>query len=149
MSESETASEIKTPWHFWLVGIFALLWSAMGAMDYFMTQTKNESYLSSFSMEQLEYFYSFPSWVVALWACAVWGSVLAAILLLLRKKIAAHVFLFSLVCMIATTIHNYGFANGLEVVGDAFSLAFTAVIFMFIVAFYLYSTMMTKRGLLK
>ena len=149
MSDSENASKTETPWHLWLVGIFSLLWSGMGALDYLMAQTRNESYMSNFSIEQLEYFNSFPSWLIAAWACAVWGGVAGAILLLLRRKIAAQVFLFSLLCMVATTIHNYGFANGLEVVGDTFSLVFTAVIFIFIVAFYIYSTMMSKRGVLR
>jgi len=26
----------RTPWHVWLVGIVALLWSSFGAMDYLM-----------------------------------------------------------------------------------------------------------------
>ena len=149
MSDSENELPVKTPWHLWLVGIFSLLWSSMGALDYLMAQTRNEAYMSNFSVAQLEYVNSFPAWLIAAWACAVWGGVVAAILLLLRKKLAAHVFLFSLISMVATTIHNYGFSNGLEVMGDAFSLVFTAVIFIFIVVFYLYSTMMAKRGVLK
>ncbi|NKB36603.1 MAG: hypothetical protein GKR93_05445 [Gammaproteobacteria bacterium] len=149
MSDTDNELQNKSPWHLWLVGIFSLLWSSMGALDYLMAQTRNENYMSNFSIEQVEYFNSFPAWVIAAWACAVWGGVAGAILLLLRKKIAAQVFLFSLISMIATTIHNYGFANGLEIVGDTFSLIFTAVIFIFIVVFYLYSTMMGKRGVLK
>ena len=26
----------RTPWHVWVVGIVALLWSSVGAMDYLM-----------------------------------------------------------------------------------------------------------------
>ena len=147
---TETQSQpVKAPWHLWLVGIFSLLWSSMGALDYVMTQSGNEDYMSRFTAEQLEYFYSFPSWIIALWACAVWGGVAGGILLLLRKKIASWVFLFSLLCMLLTTIRNYGFAGGLEVAGDTFSLVFTAVIFLLSLAFFLYARMMQGRGVLR
>ena len=79
MSESNDRANARRPWHLVVVGILALLWNAMGAFDYTMTQTRNEAYMSRFTSEQLEYFYSFPSWAVATWATAVWGSVLGAI----------------------------------------------------------------------
>ena len=72
---NHTEQTAKTPWHLWVVGLFGLLWSAMGAMDYFMTQTRNAEYMAHFTPEQLEFFYGFPSWVVATWAVAVWGGV--------------------------------------------------------------------------
>ena len=49
----------KTPWHLWIIGVVALLWSAIGAFDYVMTQTKNESYMGMFTSEQLEFFLRF------------------------------------------------------------------------------------------
>ena len=54
----------QIPWHLWVVGVVALLLSAMGALDYVMTQTKNDSYMSNFTPERLEFFYGFPAWVV-------------------------------------------------------------------------------------
>lgn len=148
MSDEQEKSGLKTPLHLWFVGVFALLWSGMGALDYVMTQTRNERYLSNFSTEQLEFFYSFPVFIVACWAIAVWAGVLGALLLLFRKKSAVWVFLTSLAAMVITTVHNYGFSNGLEVVGDNFSLIFTTVIFLFALAFFLYTIHMKKRGVL-
>ena len=40
MSEAQATT---TPRHLWIVGIVALLWSLFGAMDYIMTETKNEA----------------------------------------------------------------------------------------------------------
>ena len=146
---SETPDEMTTtPRHLWVVGGIALLWNAVGAMDYVMTQTKNEAYMSSFTPEQLEFFYGFPTWVVAAWAIAVWGSVLGSVLLLLRRRFAVHAFLTSLVAMVITTIHNYILSDGFEVVGDAFALAFTAVIFVIAVALFLYARAMHQRAVL-
>lgn len=144
----EQAAAVRTPWHLWVIGIVALLWSAVGAMDYLMTQTHNEEYMSQFTPEQLEFFYGFPAWVVAAWAFAVWGGVLGSILLLMRRKLAVWVFLVSLIGMVITTIHNYGLSNGFEVVGGVVPLIFTAVIFAFSVFLYLYSRGLHKRGVL-
>lgn len=104
--------------------------------------------MSNFTPEQLEFFYGIPAWAVATWAIAVWGGVVGALLLLMRKKIATWVFLVSLVSMVLTAIQNYVISNGLEVIGDPFSLGFTAVIFLFALGFYLYSMMMRNRSVL-
>ena len=142
MSESLRA---KAPWHLWLVGIIALLWNSMGAFDYLMTQTRNESYMSMFTPEQLEFFYNFPTWSVALWATAVWGGVLGSILLLLRKATAVWIFLASLICMVVNTIYIYMFSNGMEVMGDPFSLVFSATIFIIAVFLFVYAKNMHTR----
>ncbi len=143
MSESN-----QTPWHLWLVGTIALLWNAMGALDYYMSQTKNEAYMSMFTPEQLDFFYSFPSWSVALWAIAVWGGLLGCLLLLLRKHLAVQVFLISLVCVFINTIYIYGFMNGMEFMGDPLSLAFSAAIILIAIFLYLYAKKMRARNIL-
>jgi len=149
MSDTQEPTVATTPWHLWCVGIFALLWSSMGAFDYLMSQTRNEGYMSNFTAEQLAFFYAFPAWIIACWATAVWGGVLGALLLLLRKKLAIWVFLVSLTAMIITTIHNYVFSNGLEVAGDTFTLIFTAIISLFALLFFLYSVLVSKKGMLR
>jgi hypothetical protein len=148
MTDSQATKNTRTPWHLWVIGILALLWSAMGAMDYVMTQTKNEAYMSNFTPEQLEFFYGFPAWVVALWAIAVWGGVIGALLLLFRRRLAVWVFLASLLAMVVTTFHNYLLSNGMAVVGDVFSLGFSAAIFLFALGLFLYARMMHKRSVL-
>ena len=82
MSEDQATSNVRTPWHLWAVGIFAFLWSGMGAFDYLMTQTRNEAYMANFTEAQLEYFYGFPAWVEGTWALAVWGALAGSVFLL-------------------------------------------------------------------
>ncbi len=144
---SETI-RIPTPWHLWVIAVVALLWNVMGAFDYYMSQTRNEAYMAMFTPEQLEFFYSFPAWSVALWAIAVWGGVLGCILLLLRNKLAVCVFLISLICMVINTIYIYGFTNGIEVMGDPFSIAFSAAIFIVALFLYLYSKSMQTKNII-
>jgi len=148
MSENQATAKSRTPWHLWVVGVLAFLWNSMGAFDYVMTETRNEGYMSQFTPEQLEYFYGFPAWVVALWAIAVWGGVLGAVLLLLRKRFAAGVLLVSFLAMVVTTFHNFVLSDGLEAIGDPVALVFSAVIFVFAFLLYVYARAMRNRGVL-
>lgn len=149
MSENTQSAPVATPRHLWIVGIVALLWNAMGAFDYVMTQTRNADYMAKFTPEQLDFFYGFPAWVDATWALAVWGAVAGSILLLLRIRWAGLAFLISLVCMVATTIHNYFLSNGMEVMGGAGPLAFSAVIFLVSVGLFAYARVLCTRKVLR
>jgi len=141
-------SATKRPVHLWIVGILSLLWNAMGAYDYLMTQTRNEAYMAKFSQEQLEFFYGLPIWAESAWALAVWGAVVGSVMLLMGKKCAAGLFLLSLVAMVLSAIHNYVLSNGMEVIGDSFSLIFTSLIFVISVALFVYARAMVKKGVL-
>ncbi len=142
MSETEA-----TPKHLWIIGIITLPWNMMGAFDYLMTQTKNEAYLAQFEPAQLDYFYSFPTWVVFFWALAVWSSVLGSVLLMMRKRLAVPVFMVSLGSMVITAIYNYGFSKGMEMMGFT-GFVFTVVIFLVALGLVLYSRAMRIRGVL-
>ncbi|MFV2007460.1 MAG: hypothetical protein ACC667_08430 [Longimicrobiales bacterium] len=148
MFETPDAKAHSTPRHLWVVGGISLVWNSVGAMDYVMTQTKSEAYMSSFTPEQLEFFYGFPAWVVAAWAVAVWGGVIGSVLLLTRKRLAVHAFLVSLVAMVITTFHNYILSDGLELIGDPFALVFTAAIFLAAVGLWLYARALHERSVL-
>ena len=148
MTEDQAMTDGATPKHLWVVGILALLWNASGAFDYLMTQTQNEGYMSNFTPEQLEFFYGFPTWLVAFWALAVWGGVLGAVLLLMRKKLAVGVFLVSFICMTVTAFRNYGFADGMEAMGGGVPFVMTILIFFFALALYFYAKAMRDRGVL-
>lgn len=148
MGDNQASAVARAPWHLWVIGVVALLWMGMGAADYLMTQTKNASYIGAFTPEQLEYFYGFPAWVVAAWAIGVWGGVIGAILLLMRKRSASWAFAASLIATVLATFHNYALSNGMAVAGDPASLIFTAVIILVAVALLAYSRAMARREIL-
>jgi hypothetical protein len=143
-----TDLSIKVPRHLWIVGVLALLWNAIGAFDYTATQMRIESYMSQFTPEQLAYFYSFPSWVVAGWAIAVWASLLGSASLLLRKDWAVWLFGAALVGMAVTTIHNYVLTDGIKLMG-AGGATFSAVIWIIALALFFYARRMAARGVLR
>ena len=147
MSEQAAATPQRAPWHLWAVGILGLLWDMGGAGDYLMTQTQNEAYMSRFTPEQLEFFYGFPTWLVAFWALAVWGGVLGTLLILLRKRLAVPVLLVSFLSMCVTAVHNFLLSNGLEVMGGM-GAVFSVLIFVIALFLWLYARAMAERGVL-
>ena len=137
----------KTPWHLWVVGVVSLLWNAMGAMDFIMTQSRSEAWLSNFTEAQLDFFNNVPGWVVVFWAAAVFGAVAGSVLLLMRSKFAFPVFAVSLVAMLVTTVRNYVMANAFEVTG-AGAAVFSLIIFGVGLALVWYSRSMQTAGVL-
>ena len=118
-------------------------------MDYVMTETRNEEYLSQFTPELIAFVDAMPSWMIAVWAIGVWGGVLGSLLLLLKKRFAVPVFIASCAATVIMAVRNYLFENGMEVMGDTFSLVFTAVIFLFTLGLVFYARAMTRQGVLQ
>jgi hypothetical protein len=138
----------KAPRHLWIVGVLAVLWNAMGAFDYSASQLRLEFYMSQFTPEQLAYFYSFPAWAVATWAISVWGSLVASVGLLLRKRWSVTLFGIVLVAMVITFFYNLVLSNGLAMMGPG-EMAFTAVIWIVAIALFFYARAMAQRGVLR
>ena len=141
----------RTPWHVWVVGGISLLWNAAGALDFVMTQTRNEAYLKAFTPEQLDYFHGFPLWVVLAWGVATWGSMLGSVLLLLRRKLAVPVNLAVLVAMALTFLHNFILTDGMKIMAPEGKgpIVFTGVIIIIAVLLFLYARAMRRRGVLR
>jgi hypothetical protein len=142
------AQPTKTPWHLWVVGVVSLLWNLVGALDFVMTQMRNETYMKGLTTDQLAFYYGFPLWVVVSWGIAVWTGVLGSLFLLLRRRMAVRFFLWSPVFVVLTCFHNYVLARGLKVMGGPGALAFSAVIFVIAVLLFAYARAMARRGVL-
>ncbi|WP_306257827.1 hypothetical protein [Pararhizobium sp. IMCC21322] len=141
---------MKTPWHLWVIGVVTLLWNAVGAFDYVMTQTGNADYMAQFTPEQVAYFAGFPTWVNSSWAIAVWFAVAGSFLLLLRHRVAAPVLGLSLIAMIVTATHNFvmGDVQMQDVVGQG-AIYFTIVLFAIALLLWVYSLKMRSNGVLR
>lgn len=138
----------KTPVHLWIVGILALLWNSVGAFDYLATELQLESYMGQFTAEQLDYFYAFPTWMVAAWAIAIWGSIFGSLSLLLQKAWAVWLFGTAIAGMTVSTFYNFVMTNGIEIMGTGGAI-FTGVIWIIAVLLFVYARAMEKRGVLK
>lgn len=145
-----TAPAGKTPWHLWVVGIVSLLWNAMGATDFTMTQLKSEVWLKAFTPEQLAYIHGFPLWSVVAWGVGTWGSFLGSVLLLARKGLAFHFLAASLAGALLTSLYSFGLSDGLKIMGGgAGMIAFNAIIVTISVLLLVYARNMRQRGVLR
>ena len=149
MNDSSATPTPTTPRHLWIVGALALFWNSFGAFDYLMTETRNASYMSSFTPEQLAYFYAFPTWTIAAWAIGVWGGVLGSALLLLRKRAATLAFGASLIAIAITFLYNYALSDGFRIMGGTSALAFSAAIVIVAAALLLYSRSLAAKSVLR
>lgn len=140
---------VKTPWHLWVVGVVAVLWNGFGCTDYTLTQLQGEAWLTSMGLTeaQLAYFSAMPAWTHAAWAVGVWGGLLGAILLLLRRKLAVPVFVLSFLGWLAGAVYAFGLSNGLEVMGDKWPMQI--VIGGACVFFIWYAWSLSKRRVLR
>lgn len=140
----------KTPWHLWVVGIVSLLWNAMGATDFTMTQVKPEVWLKAYTPEQVAYIQGFPLWSVVAWGVGTWGSFLGSVLLLARKGPAFHFFAASLVGALFTTLYSFGLSDGMKIMGGGVGMVvFNGIILTVSVLLLIYSRSMRKRGVLR
>jgi len=140
----------SVPWHLWVVGIVALLWNGFGAYDYLMTQTRGVEYLSGLGMTaaQIDYYNAMPAWMSAVWAVGVWGGVLGAVLLLLRRGWAVWAFAASLAALVISLIYALLLSDGARLMG-APGMIMNVVILIAAVAFLYYARRMARGGVLR
>jgi hypothetical protein len=140
----------KTPVHLWIVGVVSLLWNAVGAFDYTMTKMQNAEYLAAFTPEQQAWFATFPLWANIGWALGVWGSVLGSLLLLARSRHAVSAFVVSLVGLAISCIYQFGLHYGdLMRLFGTFPMIFTAIIWVILIALFLYARKQAAAGVLR
>jgi hypothetical protein len=96
-------------WSFWLVGVIALIWNVMGAINFVMQM--NADALASFPESHRAIIEGRPVWATGGFAIAVFGGAVGCLLLLLRKSAAYHLFIASLLGVIVTMIHALGIAS--------------------------------------
>ena len=145
-----TDMTVKTPWHLWVVGGAAVLFNAIGPYDYTRTMMEGAAYLTSAGMTpaQVAYYDTLPVWVHAAWAIGVWAAIGAAVLLLLRRKLALPVFAVSLGAFALNMLHTHVLGDGGRIMGQ--QMALTNVMIAAVLLFLIwYSWMMGKTGVLR
>lgn len=133
-----TNSITKPPIWFWIVSVVALIWNAMGVMQYLAQAYNTENFREQYTADQLELIANTPSWVIAVFAIAVFTGLFGSIALLLRKKWAYSLFLISLIAVAAQMIYNLFIAKAVDVYGTA-ALITSIMILIFAVLFLLFS----------
>lgn len=111
------AEPIKPATSFWVVAIIALIWNGMGAASYLGTVTMSPETLEAMPEAQRNILTSTPSWATGAFALAVWGGLVASLLLLIRKKLATILFIVSFAGIVVQMSHALFMTNSIEVYG--------------------------------
>ncbi len=133
-----TTLKTKPPIWFWIVCVVALVWNAMGVMQYLGQTYQTESFRAQYTSEQLELISNTPAWAIAAFAIAVFGGILASIALVLRKKAAYPLFVISLAGVVVQMIHNLFVVNSVDIYGP-FAVIMTGMIIVFSLLFLWFS----------
>ena len=147
--EAGAQGAVPTPRHVWIVGVVSLMWNAMGAVDYTMTETRNPAYLKMMDPAQMAWVANFPAWAVGAWALGVWGAVAGSVLLLMRNRHAVTAFIISLVGLAGTTLFTYVVSPPPAQYRGAANLGMTAALWAIAIGLLLYSRSMRARGVLR
>lgn len=143
-------TSIKTPWHLWAVGIFAVLFNSVGVFDFVMASAQGADYMTKAGMspEQAAHYLNMPAWMTVVWATGVFGAFIASVMLLMRKKSASTVFVVSLAAFLLSLVYHYFLSDGAQFMGQQ-ELIVNGVITVLLVLFIVYAQSMAKRGVLR
>ena len=132
---------------FWVIGIIGLIWNSMGVDGYINQAYQTDRFKLMYTEEQLDIIFNLPTWVTAAFAIAVFASVFACILFLMRKKLAKSFFLIGLIAVIIQTTYNAFLNPGKELYGYM-EYSMLIMIPLFSVFLFWYSKKCADDGLL-
>ncbi len=143
-----TSYSARVPAWFWIVGGLALLWEAIGCFAYLSQVSMSAAQLAALPPGQRELFETMPVWVTAAYGIATWGGLLAAILLLLRRRLATLLFAVSLIAVLCQFGWSFLIADAARLAGPS-AYGLPAFIIAAGAALLWFSSMAAKRGWLR
>jgi len=142
---SASAPISRSPWHLWVVAILALLWNGAGAYTIMMAQAGR---LSDLEPGEAAYYAAQPTWFVVVTDLALVASVVAAVALLARSRLAVWLFAVALGAIVVTNAYEVA-AGTSRVLAGRGALIVTAIIIIIAILELTYARAMTKRGVLR
>ena len=147
-----TTAEARTPVHLWIVGVLATIWNAFGCYDYFMSETRNEKYLSMYGAaanDMIAYLNSFPAWAIGAWALGVWGGLAGSLLLLARSRHAVLAYALSLLGLLVLTVYQHVLSSAPASLKTSSMTMMEVVIWVIALFLLWYAWTAEKKGVLR
>ena len=139
---------MKAPRFFVAIGIALLLWNLMGVAAFIMQYNADLTELARTDPTTAQAFAAMPGWLWAVYAVAVVAGTLGAVALLMKKAVAATLFLVSLIGVIVQFGYTFLGTDLLAIKGAA-SAAFPALIIVIALIQLLYARGLVARGVLR
>lgn len=134
------AERTRTPAHLWAVGIASLLWNALGAIDFVLTNLRVAGYIRHIPVETMDRIDMMNWWSIGLWGLGMGSALLGSVLLLKRSRFAVTTFAVSLLGLAVNAGETLAMTGAMLAMGIAI---WAAAILMFA-----YALNMRRRGLL-
>lgn len=132
---------------FWVIAVLATIWNSMGVVSYLQQVYMDEADMAALPEAQRQMMEATPAWVTSAFAFAVFAGFLGSILLLLRKKAAASLLGFSLICVLAQMFYSLVMVKAYEVMGMQ-AIVFPIVLIGISIFLFAYSRKMIAKGVL-
>lgn len=126
-------TETGIHWSFWAIGVFALLWNGLGAVNYVMQMNADD--VATMPETHQAIINTRPAWATGGFAIGVFVGALGGALLLMRRSAAFHMFVASLIGVLVTMIHTVKVAN--SVIDFSRAEIFVMIVLPVIVAAFL------------
>lgn len=98
--------DTRCHWSFWLIAAVTLIWNVLGCINFVMQM--NSEVVAQMAETHRAIIAGRPWWATAAFALAVFGGAAGCLLLLLKKSVAFHVLIASLLGVVVTMIHTLG-----------------------------------------
>ncbi len=130
---------------YWIIAVIAFIWNVMGVMAYLAQAYMTDEAKQLLPEAERTLYDNVPAWATAAFALAVFGGLLGALSLLLRKKIANLLFTVSLVGIIVQMSYNFFISNSIEVYGPG-GMIMPIMILVLGIFLFMYSKSATTKG---
>lgn len=150
MSEDQAKIySVKPPIWFWVVSVLFVIWNLFGVSNYLMAVTATTESLAkqNYEPDQIEFLLSMPALYAAAFAFAVWSGLLAAVLLILRRRLAVPVYFVSVGFVVLSFILDYT-GGTFRVLGNAYLGIMSFVTIMAVIE-YMFARLSRRRGWLR
>ncbi|RYZ74992.1 MAG: hypothetical protein EOP91_00535 [Lysobacteraceae bacterium] len=136
------------PWTFWVIAFIALVWNLIGLAMFVMHVRLTPEMIAAMPPAQQQVYASAPAWLDIPFAVAVVCGVLASACLLLRRRAAAPLFMFSLLGVVLQTIGTYATTPAWQASGSS-GLAMPLMLVVIAAYLWWYSHTAATRGWLR
>ncbi|RMB57330.1 hypothetical protein EAX61_11320 [Dokdonia sinensis] len=134
---------------FWVIAVIALLWNIMGLSAFTVDTFFSEMLQSSYTAAQITAVENAPIWSKIAYGTATITGFLAAVFLLMKKKLAVNLFLISLLASVVHGIYISIVMGAPELFGTFQGIIFPVIIIVLDLFFYLYSKKCAAKGWIK
>jgi hypothetical protein len=131
----------RSPWHLWAIAILTLLWNGSGAYTIMMAQAGR---LLDVDANEAAYYAAQPMWFVITTDIALLLPLVAAVALLLRRRLATWLFALALIVLVVNNAYDIAAGTSLVLVDRGWRIT-TALVVVIAVLQFSYAQAMKTR----